>query len=255
MVSHPGTPDDFRPTAPWENLRLRAELLRRLRAFFDGRGFLEVETPVLSADTVIDRHLDPFGIEARVGGREKGEGGRGKGEPAFRLPPSPFPRLWLQTSPEFHMKRLLAAGAGPIYQVARVFRQDELGPLHNPEFTLLEWYQPGEGMDAGMQLTSDLCEAMLQCIRHTPCAAADRLVRHGAFHGGRHRLTGATDERGVCRIRFRRSGSATARRSSGTPALTRTRPTARRSWRRCESAASSRRRASIRPTATAGSIC
>jgi lysyl-tRNA synthetase class 2 len=69
--------------------------------------------------------------------------------------------MWLQTSPEFGMKRLLAAGAGAIYQVARVFRQDELGPLHNPEFTLVEWYQPGEGMDQGMQFTSDLCEALL----------------------------------------------------------------------------------------------
>ena len=52
--------DDFHPTASWENLRLRAELLRRLREFFDARGFLEVETPILSADTVVDRHLDPF---------------------------------------------------------------------------------------------------------------------------------------------------------------------------------------------------
>ncbi len=163
-------PDDFRPTANWENLRLRAELLHRLRAFFDSRGFLEVETPILSADTVVDRHLDPFCIEVGGGRKGKGEGGRGKADSPFPLPPSPFPRLWLQTSPEFHMKRLLAAGSGPIYQVARVFRQDELGPLHNPEFTLVEWYQPGEGMDEGMQLTGDLCEAMLQCSRHTPCA-------------------------------------------------------------------------------------
>jgi elongation factor P--beta-lysine ligase len=69
------------------------------------------------------------------------------------------------------MKRLLAAGAGRIYQVARVFRLDELGPLHNPEFTLVEWYQPGEGLDEGMQLTSDLCEAMLAAGRrpsHSP---------------------------------------------------------------------------------------
>ena len=66
------------------------------------------------------------------------------------------------------MKRLLAAGAGRIYQVARVFRRDELGPLHNPEFTLVEWYQPGEGLDEGMQLTSDLCEAMLVRAGRSP---------------------------------------------------------------------------------------
>ena len=130
--------DDFRPTANWSNLRLRADMLRRLREFFDSRGFLEVETPVLSADTVIDRHLDPF--STNVGER----------------------CLWLQTSPEFHMKRLLADGAEAIYQVARVFRRDELGPLHNPEFTLVEWYRPGDGLDEGMQLTGELCEAMLE---------------------------------------------------------------------------------------------
>jgi lysyl-tRNA synthetase class 2 len=69
--------------------------------------------------------------------------------------------MWLQTSPEFAMKRMLAAGAQAIYQIARVFRLDELGPLHNPEFTLVEWYRAGDGLDEGMQLTSDLCETML----------------------------------------------------------------------------------------------
>ena len=135
--------DDFLPTAGWENLRLRAELLRRLREFFHQRGFLEVETPILSADTVIDRHLNPFSTEI-----------------SLRSGKSPR-RLWLQTSPEFGMKRLLAAGAKAIYQVSRVFRQGEQGPLHNPEFTLVEWYRAGHGMAEGMQLTSDLAETML----------------------------------------------------------------------------------------------
>ena len=67
---------DFRPTADWEHLRLRAALLRRLREFFDSRGFLEVETPILSADTVVDRHLDPFYTEAGGGGRGRVVGGR-----------------------------------------------------------------------------------------------------------------------------------------------------------------------------------
>ena len=139
--------DDYRPTASWENLRLRATLLGQLREFFDQRGFLEVQTPILSADSVVDRHIDPFCIELA--------------NPQSLIPnPSPD-RLWLQTSPEFAMKRLLAAGSGPIYEVARVFRQDESGPLHNPEFTLVEWYRPGDTMDQGMQLTGDLCEALL----------------------------------------------------------------------------------------------
>jgi elongation factor P--(R)-beta-lysine ligase len=133
---------DFLPAAPWPNLRLRAELLRQLREFFHQRGFLEVETPILSADTVVDRHLDPFSLTIGSGnGRQQ--------------------TFWLQTSPEFAMKRLLAAGAEAIYQVSRVFRQDEQGPLHNPEFTLVEWYRTGDDFRAGMQLTSDLCEALL----------------------------------------------------------------------------------------------
>jgi lysyl-tRNA synthetase class 2 len=70
--------------------------------------------------------------------------------------------MWMQTSPEFAMKRLLAAGGQAIYQVSRVFRREELGPLHNPEFTMVEWYRTGDGMNEGMQFTSDLCETLLQ---------------------------------------------------------------------------------------------
>ncbi len=132
-------PASFKPAASWDALRLRAALLRKLRAFFDEHGFLEVETPILSADTVVDRHLDPFAtsMAAKPG------------------------KLWLQTSPEFAMKRMVAAGTGPIYQVAKSFRLGELGPLHNPEFTIVEWYQVGDAVRQDMQLTSDLCETLL----------------------------------------------------------------------------------------------
>jgi lysyl-tRNA synthetase class 2 len=133
---------DFRPTACWENLRLRAELLRRLREFFHQHQMLEVETPVLSADTVVDRHLDPFCV---VPG---GDGG------------SPGP-LWLQTSPEFGMKRLLAAGAPSIYQIARSFRREERGALHNPEFTMVEWYRLDDSMAEGIAFLGKLCDVML----------------------------------------------------------------------------------------------
>jgi len=136
--------NDFHPSASWKNLRLRAELLHTVRAFFDGHGFLEVETPLLSADTVVDRHLDPFAVivadPARSGGLRS---------------------FWLQTSPEFGMKRLLASGGTAIYQIARVFRQDERGPLHNPEFTMVEWYRVGDSPAEGMRLLSDLGEAIL----------------------------------------------------------------------------------------------
>ncbi|MBW3596366.1 MAG: EF-P lysine aminoacylase GenX [Planctomycetes bacterium] len=136
----------FRPTASWQNLRLRAELLRRVRRFFDERGFLEVETPLLSADTVIDRHLDPLAVTLPDDAREPGVGRR----------------MWLQTSPEFAMKRLLAAGAEAIFQVAKAFRAAERGRLHNPEFTMIEWYRAGDSMEAGMKLLSELAETLLE---------------------------------------------------------------------------------------------
>lgn len=138
--------DDFGPTAPWPNLVLRARLLRRVRQFFDARGFLEVETPLLSADVVVDRHLDPFRTTLAPDPRRPDEGRT----------------LWLQTSPEFAMKRLLAAGAGAIYQVAKAFRNGEQGALHNPEFTIVEWYRPRDDLQAGMRLLSELCEALLE---------------------------------------------------------------------------------------------
>ncbi len=132
--------EDFGPTADWVALRLRADLLRRVRAFFDGRGFLEVETPLLSADTVVDRHLDPFPVQVdATGGRT----------------------YWLQTSPEFAMKRLLAAGAEAIYQITKAFRQEELGSLHNPEFTMVEWYRTGDGLTEGIDLLDELAQATL----------------------------------------------------------------------------------------------
>jgi elongation factor P--(R)-beta-lysine ligase len=136
---------DFLPTASLEMLRRRAELLAQVRDFFAQRGFLEVETPLLSHDTVVDRHLDPLAVTLFSDPRqpEKGE------------------RLWLQTSPEFGMKRLLAAGATAIYQITRAFRGGEIGALHNPEFTMVEWYCVGDDYAAGMQLLGDLADKIL----------------------------------------------------------------------------------------------
>ncbi len=145
MTSDRRQPDDFRPTASWANLRLRAELLRRVREFFHEQGFVEVETPILSAETVIDRYLDPFDVPLHDTSASS-DAGR---------------RYWLQTSPESGMKRLLAAGATAIYQVTRAFRRGERGRLHNPEFTIVEWYRVGDGMAEGMQLLGELCNVLL----------------------------------------------------------------------------------------------
>ena len=133
---------NFRPTASWQRLHKRARLLARTRQFFDERGFCEVETPLLSADVVVDRHLDPIAVTLPDDPRR----------PAAGRP------MWLQTSPEFAMKRLMAAGGEAIYQVTRSFRAHEQGRLHNPEFTIVEWYRRGDRLAEAMQLLSDLAE-------------------------------------------------------------------------------------------------
>jgi len=140
---------NWRPSATLEVLRARAAFNAAVRAFFEARGVLEVETPILSRHATVDRHIDSFQTQTGA---------------------------WLQTSPEFAMKRLLAAGSGPIYQIARVFRRDEQGRHHNPEFTLLEWYRPGFDHQALM----DEVEALLQqCLARA--LRCERLSYREAF--------------------------------------------------------------------------
>src|SRR5262249_5966463 len=115
---------DWRPSASLEMLRLRARLLAAVRRFFDERGYFAVDTPLVSQERVIDSHLEPFVVLPESPVATSSVGAR--------------PSLSLQTSPEFAMKRLLAAGARAIYQVGHVFRAGELGRLHNPEFTMVE---------------------------------------------------------------------------------------------------------------------
>lgn len=131
----------WQPSATLDNLRLRAEIIQQIRAFFYQRNYLEVETPIMARHGVTDAYLANM-------------------KAIFR-----HQTYCLQTSPEYHMKRLLAAGSGAIFQIARVFRDDELGRWHNPEFTLLEWYQPGFDHHDLMNEVDALLQEILGCAK------------------------------------------------------------------------------------------
>ena len=152
-------PPDFLPSAPLENLKERARLLQATRSFFDERGFVEVTTSALSSETMIDTHIEPLRVTLIQDPREQAEG----------------PTWYLQTSPEFQMKRLLAAGAERIYQIGPAFRAAESGTHHNVEFTMLEWYRCGDDMEAGMNLLADLTARLLDGT------TVDRLTYGEAF--------------------------------------------------------------------------
>jgi len=128
-------------TASLETLQHRAALLAAIRAFFAEHGYWECETPILSRDVVVDANIHP--LSTQVCGE----------------------KLFLQTSPEAGMKRLLAEGAKAIFQITRAFRQGECGPVHNPEFTMVEWYHVNETCHDQMQFVEQL-------IRHVSATAA-----------------------------------------------------------------------------------
>jgi len=154
-------PGDWLPSASLEALRARAGILRRIRGFFDARGVWEVETPLLAAATATDPAL--ASLETRC---------TAPGAPAV---------LYLQTSPEHAMKRLLAAGSGSIYQITRAFRDGEAGRLHNPEFTLLEWYRVGFDEHALMEEVEALVREALAGFRAFPPRPFRRVGYREAF--------------------------------------------------------------------------
>src|SRR5512146_1181090 len=136
---------DWRPTASREMLQLRAALLARARAFFAARGVLEVDTPIVVNAPVTDVHIHAARVTLEAAD-PKGATGQA---------------CFLHTSPEYAMKRLLAAGSGDIYQICHVVRGLERGRLHNAEFTLIEWYRLGFSLDALMSEVETLVRELL----------------------------------------------------------------------------------------------
>ena len=150
------TAGDWLPSASLAALRARARWLALIREFFAEHGVLEVETPAMAHTGASDVHIASLATRCH-GGATDG-------------------RFYLQTSPEFAMKRLLAAGSGPIYQVCRAFRDGESGRLHNPEFTLLEWYRPGFDCHALMDELDALISRVLGSV-----ASSRRMTYRQAF--------------------------------------------------------------------------
>ncbi len=153
----------WRPTSDADAARRRADMLSRIRGFFAANDVLSVDTPALSRAAVSDPNIESLSVDGTVAGSRS---------------------LYLNTSPEFHMKRLLAAGYPDVYSVCRVFRDAELGSLHQPEFTMVEWYRRAFGLDAIIDETLQLITAALD--QPGIGAAADRLDYADAFrrHAG-----------------------------------------------------------------------
>ncbi len=151
------TAPDWTPTAPIDALRMRARLYGFVRKFFEDRGVLEVETPVLSMSGNTDPNIESFTTEF------SGPVGAGAS------------RRWLRTSPEFPLKRLLAAGIGHCYELGRVFRNGEAGRMHNPEFSMLEWYRVGWSHH---QLMDECAELVQEALRLAGRSASVREVSY-----------------------------------------------------------------------------
>lgn len=139
-----------------KNLQRRADLLRETRRFFDERGFLEVETPLVSEEVIPELHIEPREVKSHVGNSRASQSSV---LPGSRASGSEY----LQASPELHMKRLLCEGFEAIYQVTRSFRGNESGRLHSPEFTIVEWYRARDAMTEGIELLDQLLQAVAGC--------------------------------------------------------------------------------------------
>ena len=132
----------WKPSASLDFLQKRAQALGKLRHFFETRSVLEVETPLLAPFGTVDLWIDSFAVTSHLG----------------RTP------LWLQTSPEFFMKRLLAAGSGPIWQLCKAFRDEGEGTRHLREFSIVEWYRPGFSLEQLCREVWELCHTLIPTL-------------------------------------------------------------------------------------------
>jgi len=147
-------------------LKQRATLLRQVRQYFDNSGFMEVQPQCLSRDQVVDAHIDPVEVCS---------------EALCLSADRVAPRYYLQTSPEFAMKRMLGLGAGPIYSIGPVFRAGERSPRHNIEFTMLEWYDVGGSMDTVINQTVELVTTVLAIDRPAMITYRELFLNHLGF--------------------------------------------------------------------------
>jgi lysyl-tRNA synthetase class 2 len=157
----------WRPSATPERLKARAALLERARAFFAERAILEVDTPLVVNAPVSDVHVHSAAVQLRA-------------DPGIAAAPA----LYLHTSPEYAMKRLLAAGCGDIYQICHVVRGFESGRLHNPEFVLIEWYRLGFSL---RQLMDEVAALVLSLLGE---AGRGRLAEHLSYREAFQRTLG-----------------------------------------------------------------
>lgn len=154
---------DWRPCSDRDTLIARAQILSSIRDFFMQRGVVEVETPILSHYGVTDPHVHNLQVEYAVPGVA-----------------SPVP-CYLQTSPEYAMKRLLAADMGSIFQICKAFRDDPAGRYHNPEFTMLEWYRAGFGQTELIDEISALLRLVLGVGTVQRCSYQSLFQQHLGF--------------------------------------------------------------------------
>lgn len=167
-----GSPSaDWQPSITVDALEVRAAMLRTTREFFARRGVMEVQTPALGGATVTDPAIDSMCTSA-----------------------SGAPRRYLQTSPEYHMKRLLAAGAPSIYQIGPVFRDGEHGRWHNPEFTMLEWYRLGFEAARLMDEVADLVDVLLGPAAYERRSHAELIGTRFGIDAGAHDPTACLEK-------------------------------------------------------------